>query len=96
MGKCNIATSEKLKVVNCGRSEERKDVFRPADVIWGVNRIPISASVLDCSNAGLRLFIDSPHQLPKEVKVVLSHPRVEYSCEIIWKSEKEFGLKIIS
>ena len=64
--------------------------------MWGDRKAPIAASLLDSSSRGLRLYADTPIPIPKYVTVILSHPHSKHSCELIWQSDNEIGLKFTS
>jgi len=78
-----------------GRGEVRSPILRAADIILDNRRAPISCLVRDVSESGLKLQFSSPHELPKYLHLILSHPREERLCEVIWRDETEVGLKFI-
>ena len=77
------------------RLDQRQSAFRAADLVLGEDRAPVSCLVKDISKTGMRLIYDSPHELPKQIKVVLHHPSEELYCEVVWQRGKEIGLRVI-
>ncbi len=74
----------------------RRDTYlKIADLIVGEEELNISASVLDASSRGLRLYVDSSIEIPKRFKVVLYSPHETYDCALVWQKNNEIGLEFI-
>ena len=75
----------------------RKDTYlRAADLIIGEEKVTVAASVMDSSDRGLRLYVNSSTDIPSRFTVILYSPHSTHNCELVWQNEKEIGLKFIS
>lgn len=74
----------------------RKETYlKIADLIIGEDKLKVSASVLDASSRGLRLYVDSSIDVPKEFTVILFSPPSTHNCSLVWRKENEIGLEFI-
>ncbi len=76
------------------RKDERKQAFLAADLVLSERYAPVACLVTDTSTEGFRLHIETPHRLPPQVTLIISHPRRTYACEVVWRNQNEVGLKI--
>ena len=75
----------------------RKDTYlKAAELIVGEDKVKIPASVLDASDRGLRLYVNSSDPIPQRFKVILFSPPSTHNCELVWQNKQEIGLKFIS
>ena len=95
MKKQNLSDADQTEQAECKRIDDRQPIARAADLVLNEQQSPVSCLVKDISKTGLKLTYDSPHKLPKQIKVILHHPREVFQCLVVWQRENEIGLRIL-
>ena len=77
------------------RYDARASEFRAADVILDAKRAPIACTVIDISESGVRLHIETPHRIPDTFGLAFNHPRQTRNCRLVWREGNELGARFV-
>ncbi len=79
------------------RQERRDKVDRPAWISVGDNQPLRKCIVVDISDSGAKLTVDSVDDLPEIFSLWLSrHGHLRYGCRIVWSGQNKIGVQFSS
>ncbi len=91
-----MSLSSATKRVVEQRQSPRQRVQSPARIDVGDGRQMRDCMLWDVSEAGVRITIDAPAEVPAEFSLLLSNDDSDRRrCQIIWRSDQQIGARYL-
>lgn len=78
------------------RTEKRLSTFIPAQIISLSDEEPSGCAVINLSQSGAKLKLESDQYLPNQFKLITMSPKKELACQLVWAKDSKIGLEFIA